>query len=120
MKIIFDSEEQKEEFIRGLASHTCPNELGLSKRLICGEGEVNASTIERCIKCFEQSGLEMVVGDIDIFYICDRKACEICNKECNHTSDIEHAVNRLSLHGRLFSYLDRGDCKGLFEMEVKV
>ena len=61
MKIIFDSEEQKDEFIRGLARHTCPNELGLSKRLSCGEGEVNASTIERCIKCFKQSGLEMEV-----------------------------------------------------------
>lgn len=112
MKIIFDSEEQKDEFI----SILCPSDITLRDSDICDKDPAQAT----CIKCFEQSGLEMVVGDVDIFYICDRKACEICNRECNHTSDIEHAVNRLSLHGRLFRYLDRGDCKGLFEMEVNV
>ena len=28
-----------------------------------------------------------------ILYLCDRKACEICNEECKHTSDIRHAIN---------------------------
>ena len=28
-----------------------------------------------------------------IFYICDRKACPICFPDCNHTSNIKHAVN---------------------------
>lgn len=29
----------------------------------------------------------------NVFYICDRTACESCNPDCNHTSDITHAVN---------------------------
>ena len=116
MKIIFDSEEQKEEFISILVDCLCPSDITLKDSDSCDKD----TAPETCIKCFEQSGLEMVVGGVDIFYICDRKDCEICNRECNHTSDINHATNRLYLHGRLFSYLDRGDCKGLFEMEVKV
>lgn len=28
-----------------------------------------------------------------IAYICDRKRCEYCDEICNHTTDIEHAVN---------------------------
>ena len=26
-----------------------------------------------------------------IMYVCDRKACENCQKECHYTSDINHA-----------------------------
>ena len=33
-----------------------------------------------------------------ILYICDRKACENCNKECKHTTDIRHAVNFEQYH----------------------
>ena len=34
------------------------------------------------------------MSDIDILYICDRKACKICcNPECHHTTDINHAYN---------------------------
>lgn len=29
----------------------------------------------------------------EIFYICDRKACEVCNDICHHTTDITHAKN---------------------------
>lgn len=28
-----------------------------------------------------------------VLYLCDRKACEHCEPECNHTSKIEHAIN---------------------------
>lgn len=28
-----------------------------------------------------------------IFYICDKKKCEVCYPECKHTSDITHAAN---------------------------
>jgi len=28
-----------------------------------------------------------------ILYICDRRACEHCNPDCHHTSDIKHAKN---------------------------
>ena len=28
-----------------------------------------------------------------VLYLCDGKACEVCSPECNHTSDISHAVN---------------------------
>ena len=28
-----------------------------------------------------------------ISYICDRKKCEVCNEDCHHTLDINHAAN---------------------------
>ena len=28
-----------------------------------------------------------------IFYICDRRKCEVCRDECTHTIDITHARN---------------------------
>lgn len=31
-----------------------------------------------------------------VFLICDRKKCTLCNPECHHTQDINHA---LSLEG---------------------
>lgn len=33
-----------------------------------------------------------------ILYLCDRKACENCNSECKHTTDIQHAVNFEQYH----------------------
>ena len=27
------------------------------------------------------------------FYLCDRRACEVCTPDCTHTSDIRHANN---------------------------
>ena len=33
------------------------------------------------------------MGHIKIYYICDRKQCKECSKECKYTSDIKHAVN---------------------------
>lgn len=30
---------------------------------------------------------------MNIFYLCDRQACEKCSEECTHTSDITHAKN---------------------------
>lgn len=38
-------------------------------------------------------------GEIDVQYLCDHRACDICSNPthdkrlCNHTSKIEHAVN---------------------------
>lgn len=57
---------------------------------------------------------------IDIFYLCDREACAVsCDPDCVciHTSNIEHAVNKDDLDGRLFEYVDRGDRIGFFEKE---
>ena len=28
-----------------------------------------------------------------VFYLCDRRACDSCNPDCAHTSDVRHAVN---------------------------
>lgn len=28
-----------------------------------------------------------------IYYLCDRRACEKCNSDCTHTSEIRHAKN---------------------------
>ncbi len=30
---------------------------------------------------------------VDVFYICDRRACQTCSDDCMHTSDITHAKN---------------------------
>ena len=29
----------------------------------------------------------------DVLYLCDRRACETCHSNCEHTNDISHAVN---------------------------
>ena len=28
-----------------------------------------------------------------VFYLCDKKKCERCSKDCKHTTDIKHAKN---------------------------
>ena len=57
---------------------------------------------------------------IDIFYLCDRKVCESCHEVCCHTSDIEHAINRLNLDGKMFEWCEcyeNADRIGFFEVE---
>ena len=54
------------------------------------------------------------MGDFDILYICDRKACENCYEECKHTNDIEHAVNRYCFNGRMFQFVEGGNRTGFF------
>jgi MinD superfamily P-loop ATPase len=29
----------------------------------------------------------------EIVYLCDRDGCAVCSSDCNHTSDIAHAIN---------------------------
>lgn len=59
---------------------------------------------------------------IDILYLCDFKACsklKSCEAGlCYHTNDINHAVNKDDLDGRLFEYVDSGDRIGFFEEGV--
>ena len=48
----------------------------------------------------------------DVFYICDRTACESCSPDCNHTSDITHAVNFYKLpksDSEIFGYFERDE-----------
>lgn len=58
---------------------------------------------------------------IDILYLCDftacskAKTCEVCL--CYHTNNINHAINKDDLDGRLFEYVDRGDRIAFFEKE---
>lgn len=60
---------------------------------------------------------------IDIFYLCDNMACsKSCNGSCcRHTSDIEHAIHKDDMEGRLFEYTAVGtDGRiGFFEKEVE-
>lgn len=42
------------------------------------------------------------------YYICDRKKCEICAKECNHTPDIEHAFYKIPEPWRKWEVFDNG------------
>lgn len=47
---------------------------------------------------------------IKAWYRCDRKACDLCNSECDWTDDIKHAVN----------FVSGGKCNGIsgyFEVE---
>ena len=30
---------------------------------------------------------------MNVLYVCDRRACDQCSHECNHTTDISHAKN---------------------------
>lgn len=67
----------------------------------------------------------MSKSDIDIFYLCDGNSCTrgfrelLCQSgECKHTSDINHAIHKDSLTGRLFEYARCGDNIGFFEKEV--
>lgn len=57
------------------------------------------------------------MGDFDILYLCDRKACENCHEECRHTPDIKHAVHRYTLNGRKFQVVQDVYCKALFEVK---
>lgn len=61
----------------------------------------------------QQEGENM--KDIKLLYLCDRKACSNCSKECKHTSNIEHAINRSNLDGRLFEYMQGDEEILLFE-----
>lgn len=38
---------------------------------------------------------------MNILYLCDRRACELCNIECYHTSDIAHARSFENVGGDL-------------------
>lgn len=56
-------------------------------------------------------------NDVDFLYLCDRKACENCHDECNHTSDIEHAIHRDGLNSRKFMLVRDKSHTGLFEID---
>lgn len=57
---------------------------------------------------------------IDILYICDKKACENCHEEdCMHTSNLEHAIHKDCMNGRIFKYVNAGNRIGFFEVEDK-
>lgn len=68
------------------------------------------------------SGKEESYIPIDILYLCDNAACsglKTCESGlCSHTHDINHAINKDDLDGRLFEYVDFGDRIGFFEKEV--
>lgn len=58
------------------------------------------------------------MDDCKIFFLCDREAdCKKCHEECSHTSDIEHAVHRYDLDGRMFEFRGNLDHCGFFEVE---
>ncbi len=61
MKIIFDSEEQKDKFMDIVhEGFICPRELGLE------DARRNSTCLSTpCITCWENSGVEMEVKDAD-------------------------------------------------------
>lgn len=56
--------------------------------------------------------------EVDIFYLCDRKACENCHDECKHTGDISHAANKRELPISLFSYSNIDGKIAFFEEDL--
>ena len=58
------------------------------------------------------------MNNFDMLFICDRQACKSCYGECKHTKNIEHAVNRHNLNGKIFECIEGYDGRiGLFEKE---
>ena len=47
---------------------------------------------------------------VGIFYLCDGKQCgDMCDTECSHTSNIEHALHKNDLRSCLFKpFVDEG------------
>lgn len=59
----------------------------------------NAVTVSPDLAC----GLLECTSAPDVFFLCDRTACENCNSECKHTSNIEHAKNfKIIADGRAY------------------
>ena len=60
MKIIFDSEEERDKFLMGIAhsDHVCPSDFGCED--YCEPGHDHVS---RCFMCWKKSGLEMEVNN---------------------------------------------------------
>lgn len=55
MKIIFDSEQQKEKFIDLISLDMCPSDIGVGNYERCVKGN--------CWECWEESELEMEVKE---------------------------------------------------------
>ena len=50
-----------------------------------------------------EDGREREEDTMKIFYLCDRRACEKCHDECEHTNDIRHAVSfELTPNGNMY------------------
>lgn len=47
-----------------------------------------------------------VIEDPKVLFLCDRRACEKCNPDCTHTTDITHAADfATTVHGDFFQKL---------------
>ena len=47
-----------------------------------------------------------VIEDPKVLFLCDRRACEKCNPDCTHTTDITHAADfATNMHGDFFQKL---------------
>lgn len=60
--------------------HTCKD---------CGS---NLDPGESC-DCQKKPNLKIVCVSNPPVYVCDRRACNTCNPDCRHTTDIRHAEN---------------------------
>ncbi|ADL03361.1 hypothetical protein [Lacrimispora saccharolytica] len=77
---------------------------------VCDNAETDAQTIvslEKEVRYYrniiEQMERVLVRNVENIMFLCDRRACDTCLKECKHTSDIKHAENfQLSMGGKRF------------------
>lgn len=62
MKIVFESEEEKNDILKAFAySDMCPSDIGLTETFLCSNGVLR----DECIDCWKNSGLEIAVTDKD-------------------------------------------------------
>ena len=54
---------------------------------------------------------------IDVLYLCDEKACKNCSDVCEHTHDINHAIHKNDLVGRMFEYVVGANVIGFLEQK---
>lgn len=62
------------------------------------------------------------MNPINILYLCDGKQCydgSCKNEDCEHTHDIDHALHKDDLDGRLFEYVEIGTDGQIAFVEVK-
>lgn len=65
MKIIFDSETQKEKFISAMANFSeCPSGFGLKNRVSIGKNCLPRGTTD-CKRCWKNCGIEFEVKERD-------------------------------------------------------
>lgn len=99
-------------FCTGKVCHQCPLDNGNEYQdLPCSDEERSDVEIDltfsTLLSVLTGEALPVKTQSEDIRYICDRRACEVCDPDCRATKDIRHAKN-FELMGRIMVEVERG------------